>query len=193
MTFKSGLQTVIDNQDKLKQALDVLRTTKLMVGIPEENAGRKDGPASNAVIGYVMENGDASHNIPPRPFLHPGVEKEKALIEEQLKEAGKAALEGNAQRVLTIFRRLGFDLVKSVKGVITAQDFIPLAPSTVEQRLAKLGRKATKELKADRLSGAVTDEQIAAGQTDYIKILQDTNSMFNAITWVLRRFGRDIG
>jgi hypothetical protein len=193
MSFKPGLQTVIDNTDKLKRSLDILRSTKLMVGIPDENAGRSSGPASNAVIGYVLEHGDASRNLPPRPFLHPGVNKQQDIINDQLKQAGKAALEGNESRIITIFNRLGLVLVNSVRGVIDAQGFIPLAPSTVEQRLAKLGIKAKKQLKKDRLSGAVMDAQIAAGSTNYLKILIDTGALRNSITYVLRRFGRDIG
>jgi hypothetical protein len=95
--------------------------------------------------------------------------------------------------MLVTLNRLGLVLVNSVRGVIDAQGFIPLAPSTVEARLAKLGRKATKQLAADRKSGAVTEEQIAAGATDYLKILIDTGSLRNSITYVIRRLGRNIG
>ena len=107
MSFKSGLQTVIDNRAKMKEALDFLRNTTLMVGIPEANGPRRDGPASNAVIGYVQEYGDAARNLPARPFLIPGVHRMDSQIQSSLKAAGKAALEGDKAEVKAIMTRLG--------------------------------------------------------------------------------------
>ena len=45
----------------------------------------------------------------------------------------------------------------------------------------------------DLAAGRVTMAQIAAGQSSYLKILRDTSSMFNAITFVLRnKQGQDV-
>jgi hypothetical protein len=193
MALPPNVKTLIDNRAKMNDALEMLRQTRLMVGIPAENAGRKDGPASNAVIGYVMENGDADKNIPPRPFLNPGVESQRGEITSSLKAAGQAALQGDQNAIKRIYGRLGLLLVTAVRTKIDDQGFTPLAPRTVKQRLEKLGKTAMKQLNADLRSGAVTMESIASGVTGYIKILLDTGSMRNAITYVIRRKGRDIG
>jgi hypothetical protein len=193
MALPPNVKTVVDNRAKMNDALETLRQTRLMVGIPLEKAGRDDGPASNAVIGYVMENGDADKNIPPRPFLKPGVDGQQADITASLKAAGQAALEGDQNAILGIYGRLGLRLVTAVRDIIDKGGFAPLAPRTVEQRLAKLGPAASKQLSADLKSGDVTMQSIASGTSGYLKILEDTHSMLNAITYVIRRKGRDIG
>jgi hypothetical protein len=191
MAFKSGMQTVVDNRAQMDAALAYLRDTKLMIGIPEDKDPRDDGPAGNAVIGYVQEHGDPSRNLPPRPFLVPGVNKMQDAIASSTAAAGRAALEGDQSEVKAIMGRLGSRCVTSVKDVITDQQFTPLAPRTVLARLAKLGKKARVDLAFDLTAGRTTMADIASGASDYIKILQDTNSMFNAITYVFRRKGVD--
>jgi hypothetical protein len=192
MSYKSGIQKVIDNRPEMDAAIDFLRNTKLMVGIPQDKDLRDDGPAGNAVIAYMQENGDASRNLPPRPFLHPGIARMNNAIQSSMAAAGKAALEGNQAEVKAIMGRLGLRCVTSVRQVIDDQQFSPLAPSTVLARLAKLGQKARVDMAFDLAAGRVTMAQIAAGASSYIKILRDTSSMFNAITYVLRSKGRDL-
>lgn len=188
---KSGLTTLADNSADILDALDYLRNTKLMVGIPATNAPRQGEAASNAVIGYVMENGNPEKNIPARPFLIPGIGNIKDIIQQYMKAAGQAALSGERNQVKVLFNRLGLLAVSAVRKVIDNQGFAPLAESTLKARIAKLGVRARKDLAAALASGSTQMAQVAAGATDYLKILIDTGAMRNAITYVLRKNGQD--
>jgi hypothetical protein len=193
--MKIGLTIIADNSADILGALDYLRNTQVMVGIPGEGAGRQDGPASNAVIGYVLENGEPSHNLPPRPFLVPGVDRLKDQITASLGKAGEAALAGDKGGVRSILTRLGLRAVNSVREVINEQNFAPLAPSTLAARFAKLSDKTQRSLLHDQITPAERAAGIGIVQRiqGAITILVDTGSMRNAITFVLRYKGKDIG
>jgi hypothetical protein len=193
--MKVGLTILADDSESILKALDYLRNTQVMVGIPDDNAGRTDGPASNAVIGYVLENGDPDRNLPPRPFLQPGVDRLSDDIKTSLSKAGEAALAGDKAGVRTILSKIGLRAVNSVRAVIDEQQFAPLAPSTLAARFEKLSGKVQNEL----LNKQITKEERAAGIgivqriQGAITILVDTGSMRNAITYVLRYKGADVG
>jgi hypothetical protein len=177
---------VTDNTDKLISSLQGVIKRTLLVGIPSENAPREDSSVSNAMIGYVQEFGEPANNLPARPFLVPGVNMKKDEIVQRLRIAAKAAIEGDEARAQTMLDSLGLILVNSVHDVMDAQQFVPLAPSTVEARLAKLSPKERRNLEKDLGTGAITLETIASGASEYLKILEDTRSLYKAITYVIR-------
>lgn len=122
-----------------------LSENKVMVGVPSTEVGRKDGPASNAVIAYIHEHGSPRQNIPPRPFLEPGVRNAEEAIVARLKHAADLAMAGNKQGVIKALHGLGLVAQAAVRKKITDGPFIPLSPVTLAARAAR-GVKRTKPL-----------------------------------------------
>lgn len=178
MSEKIGVTTVIDKVDGLVERLEALTGNRILIGIPSENAGREDTPMDNASIGYVNEFGSPAQNIPPRPFLQPGVRDAIPVIEPRLRASCVAALTGNRDQVVKHMMAIGILAQNAVRAKITNGPFLPLADSTVAER-ARRGRKgAIKEL-ARRANGE-------APSTDLAKPLLDTGTLRRAISYVLR-------
>jgi hypothetical protein len=186
-----GLFLKQDNTNAAMKAIRELSRTSVMVGIPEEKAERDPSPddpnpPTNAVLGYIHEHGDPSKNLPARPFLAPGVAASQEQWEESLETAAILAFRGDAIGMRAALGRAGARAVAAVQAVIRAQDFAALAPSTVEERLRKIGVIRPKLIsKYNKMSAS---EQ-AAFVAENITILMDTGAMFRSITWVLREEG----
>src|SRR5215469_4283322 len=61
-----------DRTAAVVSALQELVRTRVLVGIPENTAARKDGSVSNAQLAYWFENG--TQTMPARPSFVPGVQ-----------------------------------------------------------------------------------------------------------------------
>lgn len=162
MVAKAGdLKVVYDGHKKFMEAIKALNTTDVKVGIPDSAPTRKDeeggfDPQSNAAIGYIQENGSDLANIPPRPFLVPGVKKVEKEIAEEFKKAAQECFE-NPSAVIKRFTRAGIIAMNSVKQTLTAgEGFAELSESTLAARKAE-GFKGTKPLiKSGQLRGSIT-------------------------------------
>lgn len=77
----------------LRRALSMLDKSEVLVGIPAEAGQRTDGAPSNAVLGYLFEGGDSETNMPPRPWLVPGVEAVRGEITERLLQGARKAID----------------------------------------------------------------------------------------------------
>lgn len=81
--------TVTVTTDKLAQVMATMAQLvkrDVLVGIPDSAPEREeDTPLSNAQIGYILDNGSPVANIPPRPFLVPGVENVQPEIVEDFR------------------------------------------------------------------------------------------------------------
>lgn len=164
------LSKLLDNKEGLISGLTELTQLRTMVGVPAEKAGREavesGEPINNAAIAYIQDNGAPEVNIPARPFMRPGLESIKSDIAPMLKRAGKFALEGERESMLKQFHALGLKAQNAVRKKITDGPFTPLAPSTLAARRAA-GRSGTKPL-------------------------IDTGQLRRAITYVIRRKGKDV-
>jgi hypothetical protein len=188
----SGL---IVKKDRLLDAMNAIRAlsrTEVMVGIPDGDKNDREAtpedpnPPTNAVIGYVQEMGEPSRNLPARPFLVPGVEEAISEYTKPLQTAAKKAFAGDMAAMEAALGRAGTIAVRHVKAIIRAQDFAPLAPSTIEHRLEKVfNLKPKLEKKYNKMSPA----EKAAFAAANITILIDTAALINSITWVLRKPG----
>lgn len=144
------VKVVKDGVPDLLKAIKELTSKEVLVGIPDTAAGRsdpdEDGQSiSNAEIGYLMENGSPTQNIPPRPHLVPGVEAARGKIEARLKSGAQAALSGKKSDVDATLTAVGITAENAVKSKITDGPFVPLSPKTIAKRKAK-GRTGTKPL-----------------------------------------------
>ena len=114
--------------DNIEKAIKMLGEYEIFVGI--------EG-GENALIGFIHENGSPLNNIPPRPFLHPGMERAQPKIKEKWREAYKAAFEGKPKRVLAIFDEIGQICVDSIREVVDEGNFVPLKDETVRRKMAQ--------------------------------------------------------
>jgi hypothetical protein len=135
-----------DLTKEIAKATRELSKTRVMVGIPAIKAARDDGePINNAALGYIHENGAPEVNIPARPWLMPGIDTKKEVIEDQLKAAGQAALDGNVISMRRYLNATGLVGADAAKRKITTGPFVPLKPATLAARRRR-GRTGTKPL-----------------------------------------------
>jgi len=162
---KTGLTVVLDNVSKIAAGIELLATTRVMVGVPADKADRRNGPINNAALAYIHDKGAPEANIPARPFMEPGVESKAAEIREGIGKAGELALDGKPDAVERQYHRVGAIGRDAIKAKITDGPFEPLKPSTIAARKRK------------RQSRNNTN----------IKPLIDTGAMRNAINYVVRK------
>jgi hypothetical protein len=189
--MKSGLTTVLDDTAKMFAGIELLTRSRVMVGVPAEKADRRDEGKTgltNAALAYIHTNGAPEINLPPRPFLQPGIERAKSDIEGGLKNAGQLALAGNIAGVEKQLEAVGLLAVSSVRSVIVEGIPPPLAESTVERRIA---RRKSKKWRAERRAAVAAN--VAAGAAPGAGLfvpLVDTSQLLKSITHVLRKVGK---
>ena len=155
------VQVTRDIAEKVLANIRAVPQKKLLVGIPaEENA--RSGEIGNASLGFIHEYGSPARNIPPRPFLVPGVQDAEPQAVAMLAKPTGDALEKGVDVLVRGLERAGLVCQAAVKKRIVSQEgFAPLSPRTIAARQRK-GYKGTKAL-------------IRTGQ------------LLNSITYVVRR------
>ena len=112
---------------------------RLLVGIPSDKSARKeaDGKAptiTNAAIGYINERGDPARNIPARPHLVPGIEKNRKELTNILGKYASAAFD-KKEMLTKGLNAAGLKSVADIKNIIRTQEgFDPLSESTIKTR-----------------------------------------------------------
>jgi hypothetical protein len=145
------VRVIKDRVAEVVETIKKLTSKEVLVGIPRENAARKPEPGekgepiNNAALGYIHEFGAPEANIPPRPFLIPGVEKVKDQAIARLKKAGELALNGDVSKVDAQLTAVGLLAQSAVQQKIVDGPFTPLKPRTLARRAAR-GRTGTKPL-----------------------------------------------
>ena len=145
MILKIGLNVQKDISKNLISDIKKLTKTDVLVGIPAQGSTRQDDGANNALIGYILENGDPERNLPARPFLVPGVDAASEEVGKRLTKAADAALDGRQEAIDTQLRAAGMVAESSVKLTITNGEFAPLSERTLKER-KKRGRSGEKPL-----------------------------------------------
>jgi len=145
-----GVTVKIDITRDVLKSLCNLTSDQVLVGIPAANAERdpepgEKTPATNALIGYVMETGSPAQNIPARPFLVPGVKGIEEEIARRYAAGAKAVLDGKATSLDDTHNAVGLIAAASVQRKITDGPFAPLAPRTLAARKAR-GRTGERPL-----------------------------------------------
>jgi hypothetical protein len=182
MARQPTVTVVKDNRKQVMEAIRELSRTRVMVGIPDSNAGRNDGAISNAALGYIHEHGAPERNLPARPFLRPGVASAQLRVITGLRRAGTMALTGNLIGMRSQLEAVGLLATSAVRRKITEGPFVPLAERTVIGRLRRTqrGRRTLT-----RLRGRGVD--LAAWGATNLRPLIDTGQLRQAITYVIRR------
>jgi hypothetical protein len=108
-----------DNTAGLKDRLDKLKRTRVLVGVPESEAARQ-GEINNAQLAYLHTNGSELQHIPPRPIIEPVITKNKDKISEMLKAAGAKQLRGEDASVE--YERIGMFAKNKIVANFTDPD-----------------------------------------------------------------------
>ena len=199
MPVRSNLRRTGSGLGPIEKAVAHLAKTRLLVGIPGDSAprdpvpGQKGTPPSNALVGYVMEFGEPSKNIPARPFLVPGVDDARAEIVKGMEKATVSALSGKPAGIRDGLDQAGLAAVASVQAKMIAGPFAPLSQRTIEararRRYADTGKlvgtaparnaRAFLKLQAEGTPDAVLHDAGLATP------LLDTRSLLRSITHVI--------
>jgi len=186
------LEVLVDNHQMVVDAIKRLANTTVMVGIPSDKEQphydesgqqakgtekRTDTPSGigNANIGYIHETGAAAANIPPRPWLGPGVRNNQREWMTYMRRAGQLAFAGKMQEAEHAWHGAGMTAVDGVKDRIQSNIPPPLADVTVERRRQR-STGSTYRRKAKTASDTTA--------------LIDTAQMINSISYVIRHRGR---
>lgn len=139
-----------DRAQAILKSIRELTSKEVLIGVPAEGAHREPEPGEkqvidNATIGYLMEFGDDSRNIPARPHLIPAVEGVAPKLVERLRKAGEQALSGKPEEIEKALNVVGLMGQNAVRAKITSGPFTPLSEVTLKRRRAK-GRTGEKPL-----------------------------------------------
>ena len=96
LDFLATIKNLDKNLIEVKNILNDLKNTEVLVGIPQEKSSQR-GKINNAELLYIHTNGSTVRNIPPRPVIEPAIEDNKQQISEFLKNGMLKALEVNQE------------------------------------------------------------------------------------------------
>jgi hypothetical protein len=185
----SGVFKVVDKTADVLKGIDLLVSTQVMVGVPSEKAGRREGEITNADLAYIHDKGAPNAKIPARPFMEPGINDAKAQIIDEMMKAGRAILRQGSKNVENSLNRIGLIATRAIKNRITEGIPPPLAPSTVQGRITRVKSKSRRaKIRAELASGTPASRQ--GGADGLFTPLIVTGQLRNAITYVLRRVKR---
>lgn len=181
--------TVIsDSVDRVLSSLKQLVGKQVLVGIPESETERDDGPVTNAGLGYIHEFGAPEANIPARPFLIPGVEKAEEKAVAELRKAAEAALWCDTSKANQHLQAAGIIGETGAKDEISKGNFVPLKPETIANRHRD---RRTQSMRQDEehylalVAGGMSPE--GAQNATGIRPLINTGALRNSITHVVRK------
>lgn len=180
---KPNVKITIDKVDTVVGAINELSKTRVLVGIPAEKALR-DGPISNAAIGYIQEFGAPEVKIPPRPFLKPGVASvNDSSTVPRLRQAAEAAFSGNAPLMTRCFMAAGQKASDAVRAYILHRIPPPLKPGTLLGRLRR--KKKYQRVKSAEKRAELREEALSGSEGNIP--LFDTGQLARRVTYVIRR------
>ena len=144
------MSLIHDGLPDLLRNLRKLQKKEILVGVPRDTSERKQTDVeemNNATLAFIHEHGSPLANIPARPFIGPGIKRNKDKITKFLKKAGEAALTaGGRDKVEQQLNLAGMAAQNGARAVINdGEGFQELAPSTIYQRQQR-GRTGTKPL-----------------------------------------------
>jgi hypothetical protein len=128
----------ISMRREVNKSIDILLSKRVLVGIPQSNDARADGPVGNAALGYIHHYGSPARNIPARPWLIPPIEKMRDVIADHFRKMGGLALAHKRAELETAQNDLGMLAVGKVQEYLTtSSNFAPLKESTIAARARK--------------------------------------------------------
>lgn len=180
--MRPGVKIVVERTREVADAIAALGAQRTMVGWPQSTADRDAfGDMNNPTLAYIHNNGAPEANIPARPALDIGIRKAQGKINERLKKAGRAALDGNRAASLAQMQRMGQEAADSVRAAIADGIPPPLKSSTLRAR-ARQRRYGRREAAAELASRAAGNEP----GVGLAKPLLFSGQLMRSVNWVIR-------
>jgi len=182
--MKSGLTVTKDLFKHTMQSFGALGKTDVLVGVPAEDAERKElGAINNAALAYIHNFGAPESHIPARPFMYTGIKNAQAKIITEFKKVGQAAFDANEAGVQKGLNAAGLAASTAIQNVISAGIAPPLSDRYLRERDRKLlARARAQKGMIPELYGAIREAQLE-GRTPLV----DTGQLLKAITYVVRK------
>lgn len=132
----------IDRVKFLEQAIAAFSECAVIVGIPSDSTknARDDAVETNSEIGMINEFGEPAANIPPRPFLIPGVINAMPKNEKIMMQGARKVFDLTVEplsQISQVMESVGLVSQNAVQSQIIDGEFIELAESTIEARRAR--------------------------------------------------------
>lgn len=121
---------------ELAKALDRIKHSDVLVGIPAEKTQRRKETINNASLLFVHTHGSPLRGIPPRPVLEPAIPANKALINPHMAKAAAAMQKGDPNTAERELRLAGTAAANAAKRWFTdpRNNWAPNAPSTIKAK-----------------------------------------------------------
>lgn len=144
--MKPTFQVTYDSVDEINRVIKSFKKDAILVGIPEIDNKREEGPIGNAALLWINNFGSPVNNIPPRPVMQIGIFNAQDAISEEFRKAADDAFEKGIASVRTHYERIGMIASNSIKKTINDQiGFDEPAESTLKSRRSQ-GFNGTKSL-----------------------------------------------
>ena len=195
---KSGvIITANGDYEKIMADLLKLMDVEVLVGFPEDTTNRpitatEPAGITNAAIAFINDQGAPEQNIPPRPFMEPGIKNAQGEIADKLGQIMKAVVNGKGVGVIAQgLQQVGALAASSIRLVITDGIDPPLAEATLRARANRggkaKGRKgAVAELAIRKAAGKGMGPTSPVASTALAKPLYDTGELVKSISWAIR-------
>lgn len=141
-----AVKLVKDDSKQIISIVETMAKKNVLVGIPSQKNHREKGAMTNSQIGYLNEKGSTAGNIPPRPWLVPGVESSTAKVIKTLKVFAKKSMDKKKDEIERGLTAAGLISQSAVKNyIVKGENFQPLSKVTLEARKSA-GFKGEKPL-----------------------------------------------
>lgn len=162
-----SVKVVKDTSQAVLRSIQELAGKRVLIGIPANKTARKGEPITNAALGYIHEHGSPAANIPPRPFLKPGMAAASACCAAVLKTTAQQALAHPFDHAAILDKGLqaaGLLAQASVKTTIQGSGiigdegdaFAPLKKATLLARRRKGVQGSKPLLRTGQLMNSIT-------------------------------------
>jgi phage gpG-like protein len=150
--MSSGVTVITDKTAALRESLAQLTSQEVLAGVPEAKSARDD-QMNNATLAYIHNFGSPAQNIPARPFLGPGIAKKQDEIAQELKAAGKDALDLKGNKIGQRLTRVGLLAQAGIRSMFGGGEMAPLKPETITR---KGGKKTTPLIDTGQLRNSIS-------------------------------------
>jgi hypothetical protein len=129
---------VENNETFIKEAIEKLSKSDVLVGIPQKESSRQGEKINNAELLFIHTNGSPLRGIPARPVLQPAIEQKttKLFIIQYLNEAAKSMLNGNEAQFMSSLNAAGMIAQNAAREwfVNPNNNWPPNKPATIKAK-----------------------------------------------------------
>jgi hypothetical protein len=137
MAGRITLVTQVDNMPTVQAWVKSIKKVKLYVGIIDDADSRSGSRIGNIALAAILENGAPSMNVPPRPFMKPGMDPMKSQARDAMKQAADMLYKKNNEEAREILGTLGRRSVMSIREVMESGVPPPLDQKSAERKFRK--------------------------------------------------------